>query len=153
MKHLSEYIHTSLTGQRDLVHLFLGDIISEGSERVIYQHNLNKNFVIKHSHKDGFQNILEWEMWKNVQGTKYKKWFAPCVDISPNGHFLIQEKVEVIPKSQYPKRIPEFFVDLKYKNYGKIGKQFVVFDYGTMHIQLTEIALTKKTKKANWWEE
>lgn len=95
---------------------------------------------------------MEWEIWEIVQYTKYAKYFAPCVAISQNGQFLIQKRAEQIPRAQYPKTIPSFFADIKYENFGKIGKNFVCIDYGTMVIRIMNniIEGPKKYRKADW---
>ena len=78
------------------------------------------------------------------------KWFAPCLFISPNGLFLIQEKAIPCPKAMFPEKVPACMGDLKYKNFGLIKGKFVCFDYGSMPI--TNYAITTQFKKADWWE-
>lgn len=155
MKHLAEQISEYPTTTRDLAWLFLGKLIGSGLSRTVYEYEQDKTCVIKYEHGEGrWQNILEWEIWNTVKDTKLAKWFAPCIDISPNGHFLIQKRAEKVPKSFFPKEIPALFGDLKYDNFGMIGKQFVCIDYGTVHIPAINKMLTmKKLKKADWWEE
>lgn len=157
MKTLFETIHDSPTTARDLCGLFLGKLIGSGMSRQVYQFAHDKEYVVKVDVTDSrFQNVLEWEVWQTVKDTKYAKWFAPCLDISANGHFLIQKKIEKIPKKQYPKKIPPFFTDLKYDNFGVIGKQFVCCDYGTAHIDALNAYFLKKElkqKKGDWWEQ
>lgn len=122
--------------------------------RDVYECLQDKECVIKHEPRgDSFQNVLEWEVWNSVKGTKFAKWFAPCIDISGNGLYLIQKKAEMIPESDYPKKIPHFLTDLKFKNFGKIGKQFVCVDYGTTVCLSISKSLTHETKKAKWWKE
>ena len=58
------------------------------------------------------------------------KWFAPCVDISPSGHFLIQKKCKpLIDIKCLPKNIPGFFTDVHWNNFGMLNGKFVCFDY------------------------
>ncbi len=141
------------TDAKDLHSLVIGDKIAYGSSRHVFESLLDKTTVIKVETRSGyFQNVLEWEVWTTVKGTKYEKWFAPCVAISSNGMILIQKKVEMIQKASYPKKIPSFLADRKYTNYGMLGKQLVCFDYGTIHIKAFEKA-EYKMEKAGWWEE
>lgn len=140
------------TSARDIHDLFVGEELGRGSSRVVYQTEHDKNAVIKFEEgAKSFQNVLEWEVWHAVKDGPLAKWFAPCLDISSNGIWLIQRKAEIIPHAQYPEKIPTFFTDTKYKNFGVIGKQFVCFDYGSMHVR-TLSYLKKTMRKADWWE-
>ena len=94
-----------------------------------------------------FQNAREWTIWKELEETQYAKWFAPCIDISRHGTFMIQHRTMMPTISQYPNRIPEFFTDTKYQNYGMMGKQFVCHDYGTLP---TVADWSAKMVKADW---
>lgn len=142
------------TQARDLAYLFLGDIIADGSTRIVYKCLQDSSAVIKHEPKGNrFQNVIEWEVWQTVKGTKFEKWFAPCIDISSNGVWLIQRRIEPIPKGMFPKKVPAFFTDMKYQNFGMLGKQFVCCDYGTIHIEAMKRSFSKKTKKPEWWNE
>lgn len=46
--------------------------------------------------------------------------------------------------------MPIFFTDFKYLNYGFYDGRIVCHDYGTSLI--FEHGMTKRTKKAEWWE-
>lgn len=152
MNHLVDTIHSLPTTARDTAGLFFGKILGSGMSRIVYQHIGDPTLVLKvESGGNRFQNVLEWEVWQTVKDTKFAKWFAPCIDISANGIILVQKKADIIPKNQYPKKIPRFFMDTKYENFGMIGKQFVCFDYGTAHIDALNRSLTAKTKKSDWW--
>lgn len=157
MNHIFNTIHTQPTSSRDLVGLFLGKELGDGMSRRVYEFIQDKSCVVKvEDAGDKFQNVFEWKVWQAVKDTKYAKWFAPCVDISANGIFLIQKRVEMIPKAQYPEEIPPFFTDLKYANFGLFNKRFVCFDYGTIHFLALSQYFDKdklKFKKAKWWDE
>jgi hypothetical protein len=149
-EHLSKAITHRPISAIEFVDLFLGAEIGSGMSRQVYEFNLDKTMVVKHETGDAFQNMIEWEIWKAVQETPMKKWFAPCHAISPNGQFLIQSRVEQIPRKQYPKKIPDFFHDTKYQNFGMLNGKFVCFDYGTMN--LIRENWNKKMVKVDWWE-
>lgn len=152
-KHLYEYIQEMPTSARDMANFFLGDKIGTGMNRDVYKFPFDETYIVKYEYAANkcFQNVIEWEFWETVKNTSMAKWFAPCLAISQNGLYLIQKKVEMIPRDQFPKKVPRFFTDLKYENFGKIGKAFVAFDYGTMHIGCIDESLSsKKTKKAEW---
>lgn len=152
MNHLAEKIHERVVSAKDLAWLMLGEKIGSGSSRDVYACPTDKTLVIKYEHAESFQNHLEWEIWQLVKGTKWAKWFAPCVNISPNGLFLIQKRAEKSKKMDYPKQIPFFFTDLKYDNFGFIGKQFVCVDYGTALCRFINTDTKLKMRKADWWE-
>ena len=136
------------TFSRDFFRLFIGEAIGNGMSRHVYQHAQDKDVVIKVEGSAGyFQNIVEWEIWKQVEGTVMQKWFAPCIDISPNGIFLLQKKVEVIPHSSYPKEVPDCFQDFKYQNFGRYNKRFVCCDYGNL---VGKKIFTEKFRKVKW---
>lgn len=129
--------------------LLIGKKIGSGCYRDVYQCKLDYSLVVKiEKDKGDFHNIREWQIWKEVEYTDNAKWFAPCVSISPDGKVLIQKKVEIGRKKDYPEKIPEFFTDIQVPNFGFIGKQLVCLDYGS-----TKIARSfndKKLKKADW---
>lgn len=139
---------------RDLFNFITGPEIGEGANRIVYEYEPNpKSHVIKFE-PAGFQNVREFEIWQEIKDTKHAKWFAPCVQISPCGVFLIQERTEPIPKAEYPELVPKFLFDRKYKNYGVIKKpskkrQFVCHDYGTFSLVN---GYSDKLVKADWWE-
>ncbi len=123
--HLSGYPFVCM----DLLRFVCGDKLGEGAYRSVFEFDHIKNTVIKISH-DNNANITEYEVWKNVIGTKHEKWFAPCITISPCGHFLIQKRVRPITdQDKLPKRMPDMFTDIKKSNFGFIGKQLVCHDY------------------------
>lgn len=148
MSYLAEGLEGTVA--KDLAYLFVGQELGHGMSRTAYTMEHDKTVIVKREVGGGFfQNIREWEIWKEVKDTPFAKWFAPCVDISPNGIFLIQKRVTIVEKDRYPELMPKFFTDFKYQNYGILGKQFVCFDYGTMPLLGS---LTKGMKKADWWD-
>ncbi len=142
------------THSRDMFCLFVGKQINRGMSRKVYnmRQESDSNKVIKVESVGGvFQNIIEWSIWENVRYTKFSKWFAPCYDISVNGIYLIQHKVQRIPKEDYPELVPSFFNDFKYFNFGVIvennKKRFVCCDYGIVDCVGM---LNNRMKKVKW---
>ena len=136
----------------DLAKLILGDKLGEGMSREVYEFAFDKKFVVK-VEQSKFQNVREWELWNELKENKLAKHFAPCVDISPCGIYLIQRRTEPIPKSEYPEKIPHFFTDEKFSNFGVIvengKKSFVCHDYGSF---ILTNGFRNGMKKAVWWE-
>jgi hypothetical protein len=134
----------------DFFRMFCGDLIGTGVARTVYNHAQDPKLVVKIEHyARSFQNIIEWETWKRVEMTEHAKWFAPCVNVSPTGIVLIQKKTAIKSTKHYPERIPTFFTDTKYSNYGFLGRQLVCHDYG-VHL-LMEKGMRKTMRKADWW--
>jgi hypothetical protein len=136
----------------DIIKHFLRDYIGSGTARDVYY--FNDDYVCKVENKShSFQNVNEERIWSIVKDTKWSKWFAPVLNISPCGILLIQRKVKKIETlDELPNVIPEFFSDLKLSNYGYIGKQFVAIDYGLSNIEHFGLKNSKLVKidKSKW---
>ena len=139
--------------------LLCGDVIGRGMSRVVYDSPLLPNFVIKvESDAHRFQNVIEWETWQRVRDTPASRWFAACQWISPDGLILVMQRTRAPALNEFPERVPLYLTDMKRTNYGMVGegedgtgKQFLVcHDYGT-HM-LFEHGMTKRLKKADWWD-
>jgi hypothetical protein len=133
----------------DLRGLLLGEKLGEGVYRKVSVFRPDKRLVIKVAEEDPHPNVIEYRIWEELMDTKVAKWFAPCVAISTCGLFLLQKRVEMHPKSEYPKMVPHFFTDCKYSNFGWLDGKFVCCDYGGFVITN---GFTNKMKKADWWE-
>lgn len=134
-----------------IMDMVVGDYIGSGTFRDVYQHNINKDYVVKLQREEHNSNVIEFEIWCNVSETPYAKWFAPVRWISDNGKVLFQEKVEPITeKNQHliPDNIPYFFTDLKPSNFGFIKKQLVCVDYDYSLIRFIDNGLTKRTRNS-----
>ncbi len=141
-----------LTQFEDLESIIVGKALGIGIHRKVAVFLPGTNKVIKIAEECPNINVLEDEIWQMVKDTNIAKWFAPCVAISPCGIYLIQERAETRPKSEYPKMIPNFFSDLKYANYGWIKGKFVCVDYASCISTSMVHKWTGKMKKADWWE-
>jgi len=141
-----------ITQYEDLKDLLLGEALGVGIHRKVGVYKLDKNLVVKCAIECPNINILEEEIWQMVRHTNIAKWFAPCVEISPCGIFLLQNRIETKPKSEYPKFIPSFFTDTKYKNFGWLNGNFVCCDYASFISTSMVHKWSGKLKKADWWE-
>lgn len=149
--------HYSFKGNEDnfivseLMSALCGDKIGEGSSRIVYEHQTDPTLVVKiETQKNSMQNLREFDAWREVSHTPYAKWFAPIELCSTNGRILLQKKTVILPKEDYPKKLPNFFTDFKYQNYGMLDGRFVCHDYGT-HALMT-FGLTKRMRTVEWWE-
>lgn len=141
--------------KRELWSLIVGEQLGAGAARTVYAHALDPRLVVKvEDGRGSFQNVIEWQTWEDVKETDFAKWFAPCVAISPCGGILVQRRTT--PAQTHPEKIPAFFTDTKLANFGmliplhgKKGGQFVAHDYGVS--LLNQYGLTKRMRKANWW--
>jgi hypothetical protein len=133
----------------DAARLLIGDVVGEGQYRNVFTFDLLPNTVIKVSDVEGNANLIEWNVWRNVKGEKFEKWFAPCIYCSPGGHFLIQKRVKPLPVNfKFPKRMPSFFSDFKPENFGLFKNNLVCHDYQFIGPSIDAAFKTKKL--CNW---
>lgn len=135
---------------REAFHLLTDKLIGRGVSREVWSSKVLPNCVIKvESSAQRFQNVIEWEVWHRVKSTKFAKWFAPCEWISPNGSILIMRKTEVPGKSEYPDKLPVFFSDIKFENFGLLNGEFMAHDYGIN--MLLEKGMSSKLRTVHWY--
>ena len=138
----------------ELEQMVCGHRIGSGIHRTVYVYAPDTTCVIKVARdEDGCgANILEHKLWNELhEWNEGEKWFAPVIESSRAGKYLIMKRAEMGRDGDYPKKIPHFFTDLKYDNFGFIGKQLVCIDYSSAVI-LTENWSAKRMKKAGWWK-
>lgn len=136
---------------KEAFRLLCGRQIGIGQSRVVYDSPVLSGMVIKvEDGAQSFQNVLEYEAWRCVQGTEFEKWFAPVEYISPSGLVLVMRRTTCMSADQYPAKMPKFFTDFKRSNYGMLNGQVVCHDYGTS--LLFEYGMTKAMKTVKWWE-
>lgn len=135
----------------ELKEILIGKKIGSGAYRDVYNCRLDSSVVLKIEKEAGtFSNIREWKLWEEIVYGPFEKWFAPCIDISPNGHILIQKKVEPLRKSELPKEVPYFFTDVKPENFGLLNGKFVCCDYGSVPFSRH---WTEKRMRAPHWDD
>lgn len=136
----------------ELEEFLCGRFLGGGIARKVYIYRPDDTFVIKIAEDKGGQshNIIEWKIWDELKQVKSaSKWLAPIVDVSDCGKYLIMKRAERGRKEDYPKMVPHFFTDMKYDNYGFIGKQLVCVDYANFIITK---GFKFMLKKSDWWE-
>lgn len=138
----------------DIFNLLCGDEIGEGIGRKVFQHNMDKNLVVKiATTQEGVRcNSNEYVLWEEIQGLKgnlawVKDWFAPVVAISENANILIMKKTQEKEGKKRPTEVPNFFMDVHYGNFGWIGNKFLCHDYGVI---FGFINYSKKFVKIDW---
>lgn len=138
--------------------LLCGDLIGEGCSRKVFACPLLPDAVVKvEETARSFENIVEWTIWQEVQGTPASRWFAACRWISPSGHILIMERTQPARMKELPAKVPAWCSDLKRSNWGvavdnkKSGKWAVCHDYGSLssHV-IAQGTTTKRLLKADW---
>lgn len=136
---------------KDAFRLFCETEIGHGMSRRVWTSPLLPGRVVK-TEEDSrrFQNVFEWETWNQVKDTKWAKWFAPCVAISPCGSVLVMERTSQPSEEQFADRMPVFLTDFKRANYGVLEGRLVCHDYGTNVLMQT--GLSDRLKKAEWWD-
>jgi hypothetical protein len=132
-----------------------GEKLGHGLYRDVYILKQDPRFVVKVDNgtfNGDFTNVTEWRNYINNREWKWlEKWLAPCEMITESGKLLFQVRVDQSrPKKDFPKEIPVLFTDLKYSNFGWIGKQFVCCDYAFFPIYFIKEG-GKMYKRARWW--
>ena len=125
----------------DLITTLIGKKLGQGTYRAVYQHNWDKDWVIKIEPNNTSSNISEYMLWDEIQGlinklAWVKEWFALVLWMSPNGKILCMQKTSQEPKNrklEIPDKVPAFLADVKLDNFGWIGNKFVCHDYGFLH--------------------
>lgn len=136
---------------RDCAGMAIGKKLGNGVGRQVFVYELNPRYVMK-IEQAGFQNVIEWEIWRATHDTKFSRWFAPARHISGLGSILLMERTLPAPRSAFPKKMPEFLGDLKYSNFGLLNGKLVCHDYGKLSNMLCAIPAKVKMRKAGWWD-
>lgn len=148
---LSEFANLGNSVLVDMASMLCGDLIAAGSQRSVYACRIRPDLVIKiETNARSFQNIEEYNTWNWIKDTDYAKWFAPVEFVSSCGILIMQKRTEPGPMLGYPSKMPAFFTDMKYQNFGWLGKQMVCHDYGIN--LLRNDGLTKRMRKVRWWD-
>lgn len=141
----------------DAITLLCMTRVGSGVSRDVYACTLNpEKWVVKvETDADGrFQNVAEHLVWEAAQYMNdLKRWFAPVVNISDMGRWLVMERTSPVTLEELKrkvKQVPACFTDLKPSNWGKIGTRYVCHDYGVNMV--TENGLNARLRKAEWWE-
>jgi len=144
---VSDLISGSPVMTRDMIGFILGPYLGEGAGREVYEYAMNAKIVIKiEVYSRSFQNVSEWETWQGAEG-KMEDWLAPCLQISPCGLYMIQERTT--PALTYPEKVPYFLGDTKIQNFGMFDGRFVCHDYGL--VPRSGRGNSMRMVKAKWW--
>ena len=129
----------------EIMQVYLGNLIAEGASRWVFDYD--KDTVLKIEKGDWMANVIEYDTWIAVQGTKWEKWFCPVVDISENGRMLWMKKATKL--YEQPKHLPSFFADVKLSNLGEYNGHIVAVDYSinTLLVQGMKNGKLIKTKE------
>ena len=129
--------------------MVVGEKIGSGFSRDVYHWTPNSNHVLKvaKSYRGIEANIIEFSTWESLEiNSEFariaKQWFAPCMEISGCGRYLIMAKTSPVRPSEAPTVIPSFVTDLKLENIGWLNGRIVFHDYG-MNL-FTEEAIARK---------
>lgn len=118
---------------KQLIKSVCDEKIGAGAYRDVFSIKNCSNYVIKieRDMSDGnFVNVAEWHNFvDNRYWDKMKVYLAECLMINHTGNVLVQRRVTQGQHDKYPEKIPSMFTDLKYQNFGWIGKRFVCCDY------------------------
>lgn len=127
-----------------------GEQLGVGLSRDVYVFEPDPRYVAKierDNSQGDFANVCEWRNYINLRDwSQFARWLAPCVAIRESGQVLIQRRVRFRAPELYPTHVPSLLTDLKYANYGWLGKRFVCCDYAFLII-----GTPYRMKRARWW--
>lgn len=128
-----------------------GELLNWGVHRQVYVYRYDPRFVVKIEPDPSwgnFANASEWRNWVDNQDDQILGPFlCPIHSISETGQIMLMVRAKFPPHDTYPPRVHSAFTDLKYANYGFIGKRFVCVDYA----YLLPIR-GNRFKRAKWWD-
>lgn len=137
----------------DALTLLCLNLLGTGISRQVYTCTIDPLKLVVKAEVESigyFQNVKEYLVWDSVKEVKaIADWFAPCVNISDNGRWMVQMRTQPARAEELPERIPRLFTDCKISNWGWYDGRIVCHDYGTCLI--TENGITAHMKKADWW--
>lgn len=137
----------------DLQSLCFGEELGSGYSRKVFSFAPDPKMVIKYAPELPKENMIEYEIWQMVKHVKsIARWFAPVCSMSTCGIFLLMERIERPMKKDYPARVPAFFGDLKYDNFGIWRGKFVCCDYSGFVSTSLSHKWSGQMKKAKWWD-
>lgn len=146
MSDVFDEVLDSKTVCRDGFNMLLGRFIGSGSYRKVFHSRIDASVVIKVETESGhFANIMEWEVWNQVEHSPAGKFFAPCISISPCGIVMIQAKTTPVSIKDLPKKVPGFVSDITPRNWGWYKGRVVCHDYGNILVEQSSAL-----KKAKW---
>lgn len=134
----------------DLIQCLLEERVGSGAAREVWKLR-GVPYVAKIEHGQSFQNVLEWSLWNDSEGTSLREWLAPCLTISANGAVLIQAETTQPFGIELPARVPAVLYDLKVQNFGLYQSKLVAHDYG-LSGAMEFGARSKKMRDAKWWD-
>lgn len=111
----------------------IGDFVGSGSYRDVYVLNIDPTKVIKIETRGcEFCNIHERDLYRELQGTKWETWLAPCYRLDAYGMALIQARTRPLTPADWKgvTQMPSFLADLKPANFGLFEGRVVAHDYG-----------------------
>jgi hypothetical protein len=130
-----------------------GEQVGYGIHRDVYVFGPDPRYVAKVERiydmddDPDFANVCEWRNWQNCrEWLEFSRWLAPCAGITQNGLILIQRRIRHRAPGVYPERVPSLFTDLKYANFGWIGRRFVCCDYPFLRL-----GYQYRLRRAKWW--
>lgn len=112
--------------------MFVGECLGNGWRRHVYAVRGDDKRVVKIERGTNFDNVAEWLIWQAVKDTEAARWFAPCLEISPCGRVLIQRRTETFSEEGFKDtvtKVPEFFDDIYWANWGLLYGGPVCHDY------------------------
>jgi len=147
----SDYNDLPSTIPRDLLQGAAGNLIGRGSSRAVYEWLPDPKLVLKIETTKTFQNVMEWEVYAYLAGSKMEQYLAEPIWIGAYGSVMLMKRTQPINDSQLPKILPDWLSDRKRENFGWLDGKVVCHDYGVSNIiRLAEKQRFRPVKPDEW---
>lgn len=100
------------------------DLIAKGGHRHVYTTE-DPNIVVKIQQGEGRYNRSEWEVWVALKNTTFAKHLVPCIDISPCGMYLLQQRGTPLPDDM---PVPDYLLPRFLQHDTNLPRQWVMID-------------------------
>lgn len=119
----------------------LGKLINKGNTRIVYEYELNPEYVIKVAIGEyGYKsNRYEWSIW-SVNSADTTQWLVPCIEVFEGYKYLIMERgIPISDSNDNPHKIinniPNWLCnDIMLSNWVYHDNKPKLCDYGNINI-------------------
>lgn len=134
------------------VNLLVGRCLGQGAFRRVYELRHAPDMVLKLEYSHDFANAKEWITWRELEGTEWAQWLAPCVSIDEFGGALVQRRADDLTDEQWAslREYPAFLGDAGRRNWGWFEGRPVMRDYAFNHLSSRGLS---RMKMVRWAEK
>jgi hypothetical protein len=121
---------------KQALNLLVGRCLGQGAYRRVYELRHAPDLVIKLEYSHDLANAAEWMAWRELSGTEWGKWLAPCVSIDEFTGALVQKRARDLTDAEWAalREYPAFLGDAGRRNWGWYEGRPVMRDYAFNHL-------------------